>query len=146
MLNSLLLTNVRVRRILLVMVAVLSCIACQPKKELQLSGKTMGTFYHIKVVAGMFTDKAGLQKKIDDRLVQINKSMSTYDPESEISRFNAMDAAHASFSPSNDFLAVLQVAAEVYRLTDGAWDGTLDPLINLWGFGRKGTFDRITGG
>ncbi len=145
MLNPLLFVNVRVRRILLVMVAVLSlsCIACQPKKELQLSGKTMGTFYHIKVVAGMFTDKADLQKKIDDRLVQINKSMSTYDPDSEISRFNAMDASDTPFSPSDDFLTVLQVAAEVYRLTDGAWDGTLDPLINLWGFGRKGTVSRI---
>ncbi|BBO69555.1 FAD:protein FMN transferase [Desulfosarcina alkanivorans] len=123
----------------------LACGGCQPERELRLAGKTMGTTYHIKVVAGLFTSGADLQEQIDDRLAAINASMSTYDPGSEISRFNGIDSTSESFSPSNDFLNVLQVAAELHRLTNGAWDGTLDPLITLWGFGRKGTVDRVPG-
>ena len=121
----------------------LVCISCQPQRELQLSGETMGTTYHIKVVTGWLTSGADLQRKVDDRLAAINKSMSTYDPTSEISRFNAITTVNEPFSPSADLLEVLQVAAELHRLTDGAWDGTLDPLVNLWGFGRKGTVSQV---
>jgi thiamine biosynthesis lipoprotein len=131
--------------LILGLLTALVCTACQAKKELRLSGKTMGTTYHIKVVAGLFTSGADLQAQIDNRLAAINRSMSTYDPGSEISRFNGIDSASESFSPSDDFLNVLKVSAELYRLTDGAWDGTLDPLVNLWGFGRKGTVNRIPG-
>ncbi|MFO7714756.1 FAD:protein FMN transferase [Desulfosarcina sp.] len=103
----------------------------------------MGTTYHIKVVAGLFTSGAELQQQIDNRLAAINKSMSTYDPGSEISRFNDLESTSEPFFPSDDFLNVLQVAAELYRITDGAWDGTVDPLVNLWGFGRQGTSGRV---
>jgi len=127
----------------LVMCMALVCIACQPQKELKIAGKTMGTTYHIKVVVGLFTSADKLQKQVDQRLAEINESMSTYDPTSEISRFNAIASISESFAPSDDFNNVLQVAAELHRLTEGAWDGTLDPLINLWGFGRKGTSDRV---
>jgi len=128
----------RMIRLASVILMALVCIACQPTRELQLSGKTMGTTYHIKVVTGWLTSDDDLQRQIDNRLAAINKSMSTYDPASEISRFNAITTANEPFSPSTDLLEVLQVAAELHRLTDGAWDGTLDPLVNLWGFGRKG--------
>jgi thiamine biosynthesis lipoprotein len=130
-------------RFALVMFTALVCIACQPQKELKITGKTMGTTYHIKVVAGLFTSADKLQQQIDRRLAEINASMSTYDPTSEISRFNAISSISESFAPSDDFNHVLQVATELHRLTEGAWDGTLDPLINLWGFGRKGTSDRV---
>lgn len=131
------------RATLTLILAALLFGACQPKRELRLTGQTMGTTYHIRVVAGLFTSGSDLQRQIDRRLATINKSMSTYDPESEISRFNAIQSTSMVFSPSDDFLHVLQVAAELHRLTDGAWDGTLDPLINLWGFGRKGAVERI---
>lgn len=117
--------------------------ACQLRREVRLAGKTMGTTYHITVVTGLFTATGRLQQDIDDRLAAINRSMSTYDPTSEISRFNAMSSIEESFSPSADFLYVLEAAGELFRLTDGAWDGTLDPLITLWGFGRKGTVDAV---
>lgn len=119
--------------------------ACQPKRELRLSGKTMGTTYHIRVVAGLFSSGSRLQKQIDNCLDAINKSMSTFDPESEISRFNTIATVHDSFSPSADFGNVLQVAAKLHKLTDGAWDGTLDPLVNLWGFGRRGAAGHVPG-
>ena len=99
----------------------------------------MGTFYHITVVTGWFTPGDDLRRQIDHRLAVINKSMSTYDARSEISRFNALRIVNQPFSVSDDLQRVLQVAAELHRLTQGAWDGTLDPLVNLWGFGRHGT-------
>ncbi|WP_155305014.1 FAD:protein FMN transferase [Desulfosarcina widdelii] len=129
-------------RALVVMMA-LVCTACLPQKEMRLGGATMGTTYHIKVVAGWFTSDTDLQARIDQRLAEINRSMSTYDPDSEISRFNRIHETDTPFTPSDDFAAVLRVAAELHRLTEGAWDGTLDPLINLWGFGRKGPTDTL---
>ena len=135
--------GIRGAALLLGLLAVLVCSACQPKRELRLSGKTMGTTYHIKVVAGLFTSGTDLQEQIDERLAAINRSMSTYDPESEISRFNGLRSTGEIFTPSDDFFNVMQVAAELHRLTEGAWDGTLDPLINLWGFGRNGPIDKI---
>ncbi|MBR9986369.1 MAG: FAD:protein FMN transferase [Desulfosarcina sp.] len=134
---------IRAGLLILFLLTVLLNAACQPKRELQLSGKTMGTTYHIKVVTGWLTSGTDLQRQIDDRLASINKSMSTYDPTSEISRFNAFTTANDSFSPSADLLEVLRVAAELHRLTDGAWDGTLDPLVNLWGFGRNGSVGQV---
>lgn len=122
---------------------VLLCTACLPQKELRLTGETMGTIYHVKVMAGLLTSKSNLQRAVDDRLAAINRSMSTYDPSSEISRFNAITTAGQPFAPSDDFARVLAVAAELHRMTAGAWDGTVDPLINLWGFGRQGRGHRI---
>jgi thiamine biosynthesis lipoprotein len=109
--------------LILGLLTALVCTACQAKKELRLSGKTMGTTYHIKVVTGLFTSGADLQAQIDNRLAAINRSMSTYDPGSEISRFNGIDSASESFSPSDDFLNVLKVSAELYR-------------AHRWGLGR----------
>ena len=110
-------------------------IGCGMKKETLLSGRTMGTFYHIKVVTGYFKSLDSLQAKIDARLEEINQSMSTYRPDSEISLFNKM-STDAPLQVSSDFYAVLEVADRVFELSGGAWDGTLKPLVNLWGFGN----------
>jgi len=110
-------------------------IGCGMQKETLLSGRTMGTVYHIKVISGYFTDLDGLQKKIDARLEEINQSMSTYRPDSEISLFNKL-SNDTPMQVSSDFYTVLKAAAKVYKWSGGAWDGTLKPLVNLWGFGN----------
>jgi len=110
---------------------------CDTRKEVLFSGKTMGTTYHITVISGFFDRAHGLAAKIDDRLEQINASMSIYRSDSEISRFNALARSAAPFPISRDFLQVMVVAQDLYRLTGGAWDGTVAPLVNLWGFGSK---------
>ncbi|MEE8431599.1 MAG: FAD:protein FMN transferase [Candidatus Desulfatibia sp.] len=122
---------------------VLFLVGCGIQKEVQLSGKTMGTTYHITVVAGYFLDTAGLQTKIDKRLEDINRSMSTYRKDSEISRFNAWERAGEKFIISDDFWQVMIVARKIYELTDGAWDGTVKPLLNLWGFDSTKNKDKI---
>jgi len=112
--------------------------SCGDKKETLISGETMGTTYHIRVVTGSFDNISNLKSKIDQRLGKINQSMSTWIKDSEISRFNDLKNAGEKIKVSDDFVQVMIVAAELYRLTVGAWDGTVNPLVNLWGFGNKG--------
>jgi thiamine biosynthesis lipoprotein len=113
-------------------------VSCDAKREHLIQGRTMGTTYKVKVVTGAFQGISGLKEKIENRLDEINQSMSTYIKESEISRFNAFHQAGVKFKISDDFYQVMQVAEKVYQLSDGAWDGTVNSLVDLWGFGRKG--------
>lgn len=110
---------------------------CGLKKEVSLSGKTMGTTYHITAVAGLFISTKNLKDQIDMRLDEINKSMSTFRKDSEISRFNAHQNVGEKFKISEDFYNVMIVAKMIYEETGGAWDGTVKPLVDLWGFGKS---------
>jgi thiamine biosynthesis lipoprotein len=115
---------------------------CGPKDKF-IEGRTMGTTYHITVRAGFFQAVEPLKKAIDERLAEINGSMSTYESDSEISRFNAIADVNETFRPSEDFFRVMETAQHLYRITGGAWDGTVHPLVNLWGFGASRHEDRI---
>ncbi|MFH2218558.1 MAG: FAD:protein FMN transferase [Pseudomonadota bacterium] len=125
------------------MFLVLTLIGCGSKKEVQISGKTMGTTYHVKVVVGYFKNLKAIEGAIEKRLEDINRSMSTFLKDSEISRFNAENAVGEKFSVSDDFIQVLKVAEKLYELTGGAWDGTVKPLVDLWGFGSRSTEWRV---
>ncbi len=120
---------------------------CGLKKEFVISGKTMGTTYRINIVTGYFKNvvilKEKLKEKIDKRLQEINKSMSTFLKDSEISRFNSSHLIGKKKYISKDFWNVMLVAENLYNITDGAWDGTIEPLVSLWGFGSKETKGRI---
>lgn len=107
-----------------------------------LMGKTMGTTYAITVMADSTLDETQLKQRIDARLAMVNQSMSMYLPTSEISRFNAT-SAHTPFTVSPDFAGVLAQGSRLYRLTNGAWDGTLKPLVDLWGFGTKSAITKM---
>jgi FAD:protein FMN transferase len=109
-------------------------VACGSQRRIAFSGKTMGTVYHIAVLAPVMTSADGLQRKVDARLAEINNSMSTYIATSEISRFNALTTTDQPFAASKDFMSVLRVGQEIFSLTNGAWDGTVWPLVRLWGF------------
>jgi thiamine biosynthesis lipoprotein len=116
---------------------VLLFAGCGLKKEVEFSGKTMGTTYHIKAVAGLFTNTKDLKNQIDRRLDEINESMSTFRKDSEISLFNAYQTVGEKFRISDDFYNVMTVAKTIYEETGGAWDGTVKPLVDLWGFGMS---------
>lgn len=120
--------------ILFFIISALVFPACGPERRITLSGKTMGTVYHITVIAPFLTSAGRLRKKIDQRLAEINNSMSTYIETSEISRFNAMAEADKPFAASTDFMNVLRVGENIFVLTGGAWDATVWPLVKLWGF------------
>jgi len=125
------------------LLAALLAAGCDGRRENVLTGRTMGTTYSVKVVTGYFGSIAGLQEKIDRRLEAINHSMSPYLQDSEISRFNRFQQTGEEFRISADFLQVMKTAAQVYELSGGAWDGTVNPLVDLWGFGRAGRRSQV---
>jgi len=102
-------------------------------------GKTMGTDYIIKVAR--FPETGDWQKiaaRIQDRLDTIDQMMSTYRQDSEVCRFNAFSSTEDWFPVSRETAYVVQTALEVSRLTEGAFDVTVAPLVQHWGFGANG--------
>ena len=100
---------------------------------LYMSGNTMGTTYSIKTYIPRYKDDETLHLEIKSRLNAINQSMSTYIPQSEISLFNKHNST-LEFQVSNDFFTVIKEAKNLHILTNGFWDGSIYPLIQLWGF------------
>ncbi|NDV92285.1 FAD:protein FMN transferase ApbE [Alteromonas sp. 345S023] len=126
-------------RILLAVVAIgiliLASCSEKPSPVVHLQGQTMGTTYNIKYVLNEGEEAIeGLQAQIDERLVAINKMMSTYDATSELSRFNQYRYTD-NFEVSSDTLKVVNEALRLAKLSDGVLDVTVGPLVNLWGFG-----------
>ncbi|MGL5387271.1 MAG: FAD:protein FMN transferase [Serratia sp. (in: enterobacteria)] len=116
---------------------------CKPQQE-NLRGKTMGTSYSIGYLPGEGTPSAAtLQQEIDKQLVQVNDQMSTYQPDSELSRFNASREVDKPFPVSAATTEVVLEALRINRVTDGALDVTVGPLVNLWGFGPEGRPDKV---
>ncbi|MBF0120414.1 MAG: FAD:protein FMN transferase [Desulfobacterales bacterium] len=103
------------------------------KKEVHITGRTMATNYNIKIVVPLFASTEGLNEKIESRLNAINQSMSTFIKESEISIFNSEKKCEKKYV-SDDFFNVIISAKEVYELTKGAWDGTINPFMKIWRF------------
>lgn len=106
-------------------------------------GDTMGTTYTVKV-AGAALDEAArarVDRMIRDTLDAVNGAMSTYRPESELSRFNR-SVETTPFAVSGPLLEVMARAAEISARTDGAFDITVGPLVNAWGFGPDATPSR----
>ncbi len=98
----------------------------------------MGTQYHIRLpVTSSINDAPRwkqLQYDIDALLLAINKEMSPYIEDSSISRFN--QAKNTNWFPiSREFLSVINTAQSVSLDSQGAFDITVMPLVNLWGFG-----------
>ena len=111
--------------------------------ELHMSGRTMGTTYNVKYRPAPDTPPLKtMQIEVDALLAEINHTMSTYDPESELSRFNRLRTT--DWVPASASLrAVLNAAMEIGAQSEGAFDITVGPLVNLWGFGPEVHPDRI---
>ncbi|MFZ5562435.1 MAG: FAD:protein FMN transferase [Thermodesulfobacteriota bacterium] len=117
------------------------CVAlsgCDFRRHKTFSGKTMGTVYHVTVVTSAFSRTGPLKTKVERRLAEINASMSTYMAASEISRFNNETGPDQPFAVSADFLKVAAAGRDLFQMTGGAWDGSVWPLVQLWGFDRPG--------
>ena len=123
--------------------SVLSISACQQKTDYNnLSGETMGTSYHISYQLPKGADEAAIQAAIDKRLQDINDSMSTYQADSTISKFNQL-GKDTPIAIDADFSHVLEASRQVYELSGGAFDPTVMPLIETWGFGSTMTVERL---
>jgi len=98
----------------------------------------MGTAYEIKVVAVDLNDseKLAIHTAIRGAVDGVDQAMSTFKPQSELSRFNS--SGMDNFSASEDFVLVVGTALEVAELSAGALDVTVGPLVDAWGFGPDG--------
>ena len=107
-------------------------ISCESEKSNSIlvsdSGQTQGTYYHIKY---MIEDGESLKKNIDSLLIVIDNSLSTYNPNSLISRINNGEI----IATDSMLRTVFRAANEVYENTNGAFDCSITPIVNAWGFG-----------
>lgn len=109
--------------------------AVQTAVTTEFGGPTMGTTWSVRLAESVTgKTKADLQTRLTGELARINQLVSTWDPESELSRFNANPSLAAQSLDSNT-LSMLAAAMEVSRLTDGAYDVTIGPVVDIWGFG-----------
>ncbi len=101
-------------------------------EPIKIEGKTMGTSYHITYFDAR---NRNFKTPVDSLLGLVNKSISTWDTTSEISRFNRAQRSFQFSLPY--FYPPLQKSKEVVAGSQGAYDPTVMPLVNAWGFGPK---------
>lgn len=102
--------------------------------RLMLSGETMGTTWSVVLRPASAVNAAELKHQLQELLNRINALMSTYDQSSEVSRFNRQTTTDW-FDLSDETFAVVELAQLISSQTAGAFDISVGPLVDLWGFG-----------
>jgi len=112
------------------------CDPASKHRVYALEGRTMGTTYHITAVVGepVAITETQLQMEVDKLLEDVNQVMSTYISDSELSLLNKAPVNQPTVV-SEALFEVLALSEEISQLSDGAFDVTVGPLVNLWGFG-----------
>ena len=114
-------------------------------QALELSGYTMGTNYSVQVIVSDKTQvMETLAAKIEETLADLDQRFSNYRDSSEINQFNNY-TGDDWFEVSPDFLSILQQGIKVSELSNGAFDMTIGPLVDLWGFGPSYTQKTLPG-
>ncbi len=129
--------TVRLPILLFALIALGACGRQARLPEVELSGGAMGTTFNIVLIApgdDVADDK--LRDGIATTLDRIDALASTWREDSELARFNA-DRSTDWIDVSSEFCDVIDEALQVSRLSDGAFDITVGPLVNLWGFGSE---------
>jgi len=128
--------------VLLLLFAMAGCAKNVPEPA-TIRGETMGTTYSIKISPSPEKSVLDeLHRKIDTRLEEINNEMSTWRDDSELSRFNKFQK-NDWFPVSKETAIVVTEALRIAKLSDGAFDPTVLPLVNLWSFGKVETKKEI---
>ena len=123
----------------LLLVLLTAAAGCRPPdstREFRFRGSSMGTTFEVKVVASPFPEQRqeAVREAIQAQLRDVDGKMSTYREASEISRLNR--SRETTPHPlSRETFTVLAEALRISRVTDGAFDITVGPLVNAWGFG-----------
>jgi thiamine biosynthesis lipoprotein len=107
-----------------------------------LGGHTMGTTWQVKLVVARSRDLHPLHAGIQAQLDAVVAQMSTWEADSDISRFNRAAACVWQTLPPL-FDTVMQCALEIAQRSGGAFDPTVGPLVALWGFGAQAQAQRI---
>ncbi len=127
----------------LLTLCLLACGKHPDEKLLTFPGETMGTTYSIKISnLNKDVDASQIQYDIDAILRNINHVMSTYEKDSELSLLNN-NRTDQCIPVSDELFKVLKEAIRISELSDGAFDITVGPLVNLWGFGPETTSTKL---
>lgn len=112
-----------------------SIAACVRSKRSKFVGSTMGTTYSVILPSSMHSSQIiSLQLEVEDALNSVVMTMSNFDRYSELSEFNASNSTQ--WQPlSSELFTVFDGASQVARFSAGAYDATIWPLVELWGFG-----------
>lgn len=107
------------------------------------AGPTMGSTYSIKYVRGASApDVQTAKAAVEAILAEVDRQMSTYRDDSLVSRFNALPAQSCMELPP-PMLELLQYGGELSEQSQGAFDMTVEPLMNLWGFGPQARVEKV---
>ncbi|WP_242131534.1 FAD:protein FMN transferase [Aestuariivivens marinum] len=117
----------RFSSILLILVGCLSCK--QPIVNTKLQGSIFGTYYRVT-----YASDINYTKQFDSLFYVINKSMSTYQVNSDISKLNRNETNIVD----SHFIKVFNTSKRIFKETQGAFDPTIGALVNAWDFGPEG--------
>ena len=132
-------------RILIIIFLMIGIGACQNNnyKIVLINGLTMGTTYSIKIkTADAVVNQEKIRADIEKILLEINRKMSTYIVDSELSVINFSNSLDSNLI-SDDLFKVISHANTISKTTNGAFDITVGPLVNLWGFGPNKSENKI---
>ena len=106
--------------------------------QVTFHGHTMGTTYTVKVQSQRDQGqlKLKLKERVEKKLKQVNAALSTYQKDSEVSLIN-QGSAEKVFSLGPFMKKILAVNVEVFEKSDGFFDPSVGPLVNLWGHGPQ---------
>ena len=129
---------------LFLMLTVILLAGCDRELPMVIHGQTMGTTFTIKAIRSdnSVIETEALKMLIERELFDLNRLMSTYIVDSELSRLNR-SAVNEPFAVSADTRIVLAKALQIYQMSAEKFDATVGPLVNLWGFGPGGGGDKI---
>ena len=108
----------------------------EPASLQTLSGQAMGTSWSVRLVNPAFLPLEPLRASIEAALALVVRQMSPWEPDSDITRFNRAPPGHWQVLPA-EFFKVLDSAFTWARASGGAWDPTVGPLVDAWGFGPR---------
>jgi len=122
------------RALLCLCLLLAGCATAPARHETLLAGETMGSAWSAKIVDLPPAEAAALRDGIQARFDAVDLALSTWRADSALSRFNARDDGEWT-DVDPELAAVLRYALSLGADSDGAYDVTIAPLVNLWGFG-----------
>jgi len=123
------------RKTSLFIFAILFLVACKKEsKNSKVSGLVFGTSYSV-----IYDSQMNYQRQFDSLFYEINRSMSTYIENSDISKINRNE--HVSID--EHFEKVFKTSKIIYKSTQGAFDPTIGAVVNAWDFGPEGKIDSL---
>ena len=115
---------------LTLLIVLMSCSKTEPN-QIKINGNVFGTSFHITYLD---SELSNYEKQVDSLFYCVNKSLSTYMVNSDISKINE---GNESVEVDGFFKEVFKKANRIYIETEGVFDPTIGVLVNAWGFGPK---------